>query len=91
MGGTARIKMKSEFRSQVQGHMHQQAYIEWSFGTNHACFGMQVGCGVNRKEYAMAYAKNFKKQAISCAVVLDEGQQPILIKMPLDETPDGSY
>jgi len=83
-GGTAKIKMKSEFQSQVQGHLHQQAYIEWSFGDTHANFGMQIGCGVDRTAYAMAYAKRFRKQAISCGVVLDKGQLPILIKMSLD-------
>jgi predicted phosphodiesterase len=83
-GGTARLKMKNEFQSQVQGHIHTQAYIEWSFGDTHACFGMQVGAGVDRNAYALAYAKMFKKQALSCGVVLDKGQLPILIKMPLE-------
>jgi len=31
---------------------------------------MQVGCGVDWKSYATAYAKNFKKQAIGCGVVI---------------------
>jgi predicted phosphodiesterase len=84
-GGTARLKMKNEFQSQVQGHIHTQAYVEWSFGETHANFGMQVGCGVDRKAYAVAYAKRFKKQAISCGVVLNGGDLPILIKMPLGD------
>ncbi|MDC1216562.1 hypothetical protein N8131_00400 [Flavobacteriaceae bacterium] len=33
-------------------------------------FSVQAGCGVNGKSYAAAYAKNFKKLAIGCAVIL---------------------
>ena len=56
--------------STVQGHIHTQAYVEWMVGRNFKVFGMQVGCGVNGSSYAAAYAKNFKKQAIGCAVIL---------------------
>ena len=31
---------------------------------------MQVGCGIDAKSYAAAYAKNFKRQAIGCGVVI---------------------
>ena len=46
------------------------------------CFGVQVGCGIDHKTYAMAYAKNFPKPAIGCAVIID-GFQPITIPMDL--------
>ena len=46
-------------------------------------FGMQVGCGVDCTTYAAAYAKNFKKQSIGCAVVLNNGTLPINLLMPL--------
>lgn len=82
-GGTARKKMKDEGMSQVQGHLHSQAYIEYSVGTNFIMFGMQVGCGVDRQSHAMAYGKNFKKPVMSCGVVLNKGKQPILIPMEL--------
>jgi len=40
---------------------------------------MQVGCGVDDKSYAMAYAKNFtKKYIIACAVVLNNGNLPVI-------------
>lgn len=68
-GGTARSKMKNEIQSQVQGHFHNQAYIEYAVGPTSRIFGMQVGCGVDRKAYAMAYGKNFKKPVISCGTV----------------------
>ena len=83
-GGTARTKMRKEHQSQVQGHLHPQAYIEYSVGNQHKYFGMQVGCGVDREAYALAYAKRYPKQAISCGVVLDNGTLPILATMDLD-------
>jgi predicted phosphodiesterase len=81
-GGTAKVKMKNELQSQVQGHLHAQAYIEFSTGKHHIIFGMQVGCGVDDNAYAMAYGKNFKKSTISCGVVTD-GLYPELIPMKL--------
>ena len=56
--------------SSVGGHIHTQAYVEWMVGRKFRVFGMQVGCGVDSESYAAAYAKNFKKQAIGCGVVL---------------------
>ena len=45
---------------------------------------MQVGCGVDDRSYAMAYAKNFtKKYIVSCGVVLESGTLPLLIPMNL--------
>jgi hypothetical protein len=69
-GGTARTKSKNDMMSTVQGHIHTQAYTEWSVGRNFKVFGMQVGCGVDSTAYAAAYAKNFKNQAIGCGVVI---------------------
>ena len=69
-GGTARTKAKNDMQSTVQGHIHTQAYTEWMVGRNFRVFGMQVGCGVDGDSYAAAYAKNFKKQAIGCGVII---------------------
>jgi len=69
-GGTARTKAKNDMQSTVQGHIHTQAYTEWMVGRNFRVFGMQVGCGVDGNSYAAAYAKNFKKQAIGCGVII---------------------
>jgi metallophosphoesterase superfamily enzyme len=82
-GGTARTRVKNEMQSTVQGHIHTQAYVEWNVGANYKVFGMQVGCGIDRKAYAMAYAKGFKKPVISCGVVLDNGKLPIVITADL--------
>lgn len=68
--GTARTKSKNDMMSTVQGHIHTQAYTEWLVGQRFRIFGMQVGCGVDSKAYAVAYARHFKKQAIGCGVVI---------------------
>ena len=69
-GGTARTKAKNDMMSTVSGHIHTQAYCEWMVGRNFRVFGMQVGCGIDSETYAAAYARNFKRQAIGCGVVL---------------------
>jgi len=69
-GGTARTRAKNDMFSTCQGHIHTQIYTEWNCGNNHQIFGMQVGCGIDRDSYAMGYAKNFKKQALGCGVVI---------------------
>ena len=62
----------------VQGHIHTESSVIWE-GKN---WGMQVGCGVDRESYAMAYAKFFPKTyKISCGVVLDNGKQPIVVPL----------
>jgi hypothetical protein len=82
-GGTAKNRMKSELQSQVQGHLHTQLYAEYAVGANFIVFGMQVGCGIDIKSYAMAYGKNYKKPAIGCGVVLNKGTLPIAIPMKM--------
>ena len=82
-GGTARTKAKNDMQSTVQGHIHTQAYCEHLVGRKFRVFGLQTGCGVDGNSYAAAYAKNFKKQTIGCAVVLDNGKQPINVLMEL--------
>ena len=82
-GGTARNRIKSELQSQVQGHLHTQLYTDYLVGANFIVWGMQVGCGVNNKSYAMAYGKNYKKPAIGCGVVLNKGTLPIAIPMKM--------
>jgi hypothetical protein len=82
-GGTARARMKSELMSQIQGHLHSQAYIEYTIGPNHKVFGAQIGCGIDRTKYAFAYGKNEKKPFIGCAVVLNKGNMPLLVAMDM--------
>ena len=59
----------------VQGHIHTESSIIY----NGSVWGMQTGCGVDRKSYAMAYSKHFAKTyKISCAVVTSD-RMPILL------------
>ena len=81
-GGQAKTKAKNNMMSSVCGHTHTQAYVEWLVGKKYRVFGMQVGCGVDASTYAAAYAKNFKKQAIGCGVILG-GHTAINVLMPL--------
>jgi len=69
-GGTASTRCKNDMMSTVQGHIHTQAFCRYEVGLNFKVFGMQVGCGIDHDSYAAAYAKNFKRQAIGCAVII---------------------
>lgn len=81
-GGTARARVRRDLQSIVQGHLHSQSYTEWIVGAKFKLFGMQVGCGIDHKSYAMAYGKEGPKPAIACGIVL-EGKTPINIMMEL--------
>jgi len=82
-GGQALTKAKNNMMSSVCGHTHTSCYVQWLVGKKFRVFACQTGCGVDNKSYATAYAKNFKKQAIGCAVVLNSGQLPINLLMEL--------
>ena len=82
-GGTARTKCRADMMNTVQGHLHTQCYTEHYVGKNFRVFGTQVGCGINHKSYAMAYAKYGKRPAVGCAVILNNGKTPINLLMPL--------
>ena len=82
-GGQAKSKAKNNLMSSVCGHTHTEAYTIWFVGKRYRVFAVQTGCGVDASTYAAAYAKNFKKQAIGCAVVLNNGTLPINLLMPL--------
>jgi metallophosphoesterase superfamily enzyme len=83
--GKARASAKRDMVSTVGGHFHTEHYVEWFYGVKSAVFALSVGCGINDKEYAFAYAAGGKKNAIGCGVVLDGGRTPIPIRMPLEE------
>ena len=50
---------------------------------NFKIFGKQVGCGIDKDSYAMAYAKAGKKPAIGVGVTLDYGRLPFNVMMDL--------
>ena len=82
-GGTARTKCRADMMNTVQGHLHTQAYCEHYVGKKFRVFGLQTGCGIDHKSYAMAYAKYGKRPAVGCAVVLNNGKTPINLLMEL--------
>jgi len=69
-GGTARQRVRRDLQSIVQGHLHTQCYTEWIVGSKFKLFGMQVGCGIDHKTYAMTYGKENAKPAIGCGIIL---------------------
>ena len=80
--GTARTKSRADLMSTVQGHLHTQAYTEYTVGRRFKIFAQQVGCGIDFNSYAMAYAKAGKKPAVGCGVILG-GHTPINCMMDL--------
>lgn len=82
-GGKANTKITKDMMSTVQGHLHTEANITYKVGKNFKVFGMQVGCGINKDSYAMAYGRDFPKPAIGCGVVLENGRLPVIEMMDL--------
>ncbi len=78
-GGTARLRCMKEGRSVVQGHRHTEGYVHIHPQRGGHVFGIQVGTGLDSKSYAAQYARNFPSSVIACAVVLNNGKQPILV------------
>jgi len=70
IGSKAHIRAVKNMQNTVQGHHHTESYVHWYVGKKMKVFGMQVGCGIDSKSYAMAYGKWFPKSAIGCGVVL---------------------
>jgi len=71
LGGKAYNKAKKNMQSTAQGHLHTEAGIQWFVGNKAKVFGLQVGCGIDKTSYAMAYARDFPKPAIGCAVIVN--------------------
>ena len=84
----ARTAARRDMVSTVTGHFHTDFYIDYMFGKTRAIFAMAVGCGIDDSQYAFAYAAGGKKNAIGCAVVLNGGETPILVKMNLEKYKD---
>lgn len=69
-------------QSVVQGHIHTVAGVQYNASNKDLLFGLQVGCGVDDKSYAMAYAStNIKKSILGCGLVLNNGTLPLFIPM----------
>jgi hypothetical protein len=71
----------------VQGHYHTKFLLSWWANTDDLFFGMQVGCLINQKSLAFAYAKNFNTRFIlGCSVIIDS--VPRLLPMVLNNKVD---
>ena len=75
-GENAHIKAASQNRqSTVIGHTHSTGAINYLVSEKDRIFGMNVGCGIDRKTYAFEYGRDFtKKPVIGCGVVTDNGK-----------------
>ena len=73
--------------SAVQGHYHTKFVISWWANPDNLFFGMNVGCLIDQKNMAFAYAKNFKTRFIlGCGIILNG--VPRLLPMVLNQKGD---
>lgn len=63
----------------VAGHHHSAAGVGVVFGEDKWRWGLNVGCGLDRKSYAAAYGKYGKPPALGCGVIY--GGDPIFVGM----------
>jgi len=62
-------------QSSVIGHTHSAGAIAYLVSEKDRIFGMNVGCGIDRKTYAFEYGRDFnKKPVLGCGVVTDKGK-----------------
>lgn len=58
--------------SLVMGHIHAYAGVTWNANRWNTIFGLNVGCGIDIRAYAAAYAKPFAiRPVLGCGVVID--------------------
>lgn len=68
-GKQAKMRASKDMISVVQGHYHTEAYVHYHTGKKCKVFGMQIGCGIDKNTYAMAYGKHFPHPSIGCGVI----------------------
>ena len=75
-GENAHTKAATQNRqSTVIGHTHHTGAINYLVSEKDRIFGMNVGCGIDRRTYAFKYGRDFtKKPVIGCGVVTDKGK-----------------
>lgn len=68
----------------VIGHTHTAAGAQFNASRKDLIWGLNVGCGIDHKAYAFAYAKEHAaKPVIGCGVVAEGGRVPIFVPMDL--------
>ena len=75
-GDSAHMKaVYNNRQSTVIGHTHSAGAIGYLANEKDCVFGMNVGCGLDRKTYAFEYGRDFKKKPIvGVGVVTDNGR-----------------
>ena len=75
-GPTAHVKAATQNRqSTVIGHTHSTGAITYLVSDKDRIFGMNVGCGIDRKTYAFEYGRDFvKKPVLGCGIITDKGK-----------------
>lgn len=68
----AMLRAQQSCISTVLGHVHSVGGVQWGAGPHHRLFGLDVGCGIDRRAMAMAYGRDFaRKPVLGCGVVID--------------------
>ncbi len=75
-GKYAHVQLSYDSRqSAVMAHTHSIGGADYTANKMSCVFGMNVGCGIDRKRYAFAYGKDFRrKPVVGCGVVTDKGR-----------------
>lgn len=75
-GERAHIKAAEQNRQPtVIGHTHHTLAGNYLVSERDRIFGMNVGCGIDRKTYAFEYGRDLlKKPALGCGVITDKGR-----------------
>ncbi len=84
-GERAHIKAAEQNRqSTVIGHTHSTLACNYLVSEKDRIFGMNVGCGIDRKTYAFEYGRDLlKKPVLGCGVVTDKGKYCQVFPMEL--------
>lgn len=64
---------EANMQSTVIGHLHSHAGIQYLANDKHLIFGFNVGCLIDRHEYAFNYGKHFKNKPILGCGIISEG------------------
>lgn len=85
MSGPVHVKCAVQNRqSSVVGHIHHTGAVEYLVSERDRIFGINVGCGIDRKAYAFEYGRDFtRKPFLGCGVVTDEGKYAQVFPMEL--------
>ena len=81
------IKSQTMGMSAVQGHYHTKFLISYWANPDNLFFAMNVGCLINQKSLAFAYAKNFRTRFIIGSGIIIDGI-PRLLPLVLNNKGD---